>query len=108
MTERRFAIVTTTLGNAAEAKAMARWLLEARLAACVQITPIESVYRWEGAIEEAAEVLLSCKIATADFPAVRDAISSRHGYDLPEVVMTPIDAGSAAYLDWLARETERS
>ena len=60
-----------------------------------------SVSRWEGKIEEAAEHLLLCKIATADFAAVEAAIRVRHGYDVPEIVITGIAEGSAAYLAWL-------
>lgn len=96
------AIVTTTLGDAEAAKAMARALVEARLAACVQIMPVASVYRWHGKVEEAAEHLLVCKIVAADFPAVEAAIRGRHGYDVPEIVMTPIAAGHAPYLAWIA------
>ena len=96
-----FGMVSTTVGSETEARAMARALVEARLAACVQIMPVASVYRWEGKIEEAAEHLLLCKIATADFAAVEAAIRVRHGYDVPEIVITGIAEGSAAYLAWL-------
>ena len=97
-----FAIVTTTLGDAEAARAMARALVEARLAACVQILPIESVYRWEGVVETAPEHMLVCKIVAADFLAVEAAIRVRHRYDVPEIVMTEIAAGHAPYLDWIA------
>lgn len=97
----RFAIVTTTLGDADAARAMARALVEARLAACVQILAVDSVYRWEGVVETAPEQMLVCKIVAADFPAVEAAIRVRHGYDVPEIVMTPISAGHAPYLDWI-------
>ena len=72
---------------------LARALVEARLAACVQIVPIESVYRWDGVVECACEWLLLCKIVAADFPLVTAAISARHSYDVPEIVMMPIDEG---------------
>ena len=98
-------MVSTTVGSEAEARATARALVEARLAACVQITPVASVYRWDGLVEEAAEHLLLCKIAAADFSAVEAAIRARHGYDVPEIVMVEIAAGSAAYLAWLAEAT---
>ena len=96
-----FAIVTTTVGSEVEARAMARALVEARLAACVQITPVASLYRWQGRLEEAAEHRLDCKIAAAHFPAVEAAIRARHGYDVPEIVMVAIAAGSEPYLAWL-------
>ncbi len=86
---------------------MARALVEARLAACVQIMPVASVYRWDGRIEEAAEHLLLCKIATVDYAAVEAAIRERHGYDVPEIVMTAIAEGSARYMAWLAEAVRR-
>lgn len=100
-------MVSTTVGSEADAKAMARALVEARLAACVQIMPVTSVYRWEGSLEETAEHLLLCKIAAADFAAVEAAIRTRHGYDVPEIVLTEIAAGSAPYLDWLREGVKR-
>ena len=101
------AIVSTTVGSGTEAKAMARALVETRLAACVQILPVTSVYRWEGEIEEAVEHLLLCKIAASDFAAVEAAIRRQHGYDVPEIVMVAITAGSAPYMTWLAKAVER-
>ena len=100
--------MTTTLGSSDAAKALARALVEARLAACVQIMPIDSIYRWDGEIENAPERLLTCKIVAADFPAVEAAIRERHAYDVPEIVMTPIAAGHAPYLDWVAASCARA
>ena len=105
--EATFAVVTTTAPSAEEAKALARTLVEARLAACVQILPMESVYRWDGAIEEAREWLLVCKIKADDFATVEAAILERHSYGTPELVMTPITRGSEAYLSWIAVSTTR-
>ena len=100
-----FAIVSTTVASADDANDLARALVEARLAACVQIMPVRSVYRWDGAVEEASEHLVLCKIATEAFAAVEEAIRGRHSYDLPEVVMTRIEAGSQPYLAWMADMT---
>ena len=100
-------MVTTSVGDREAAEALAQMLVEARLAACVQIMPIESVYRWRDAIETAAEFLLFAKIRAADFTAVEAAIRARHDYDLPEIIAVPIVRGSAAYLDWLIASTER-
>lgn len=102
-----FAIVSTTVGSDAAAKDLARALVTARLAACVQILQVESVYRWDDAVETAAEWLLLCKIAAADFAEVTAAIRVRHSYDVPEIVMTSIEAGTPPYLDWLAATTRR-
>lgn len=85
---------------------MARLLVERRLAACVNIvTPVRSIYRWQGAIEEATEWLLIIKSSRARFAELAEAIRAEHSYELPEVVALPIVEGSAAYLAWLNAET---
>jgi periplasmic divalent cation tolerance protein len=101
MTDKR--IVLTTAGTKEEAQKMARALVERRLAACVNIVgPIESVYRWEGKVETAAEFLLVIK-TTADATArVGPAVRELHSYELPECVVLTIEAGSEKYLDWIA------
>lgn len=102
-----FLMVTTTLPGPDEARALAHTLVEARLAACVQILPIESVYRWQGAVESAAEHLLLCKVRADDYAAVESAIRERHPYDVPEIVAVAITAGAQPYLDWLGASTAR-
>ena len=102
-----YAIVSTTIGGEAEARTLARTLIEQRLGACVQILPITSVYRWDGAVEEASEQLLLCKIADTDYPQVEAAIRAVHPYDVPEIVMTPITAGHAPYFAWLDEAVRR-
>ena len=96
-----YAIVLTTCDDRALAKTIARALVERQLAACVQILPIESVYTWEGKIEEAAELLLFCKIKRVDYDDVATAIRALHTYATPELVLLPIEAGSADYLAWI-------
>ncbi len=86
---------------------MARALVEAKLAGCVQIVPIASVYRWGGAVAEAEEHLLLCKIAASDFGAAEAAIRRQHSYEVPEIVMTPLTGGHHPYLDWLRAATAR-
>ncbi len=103
----RFAVVSTTVSGADEAKVLARLLVGSRLAACVQITPVESIYRWDGAVEDASEMLLLCKIVAADFPAVEAAIRVRHSYEVPEIIMMPIAAGHEPYLAWIGASTAR-
>ena len=100
-------LVTTTVGGVDAARALGRALVEARLAASVQMLPIESIYRWEGDVESAAEHLLICKIRTADYPEVEAEIGAHHTYDVPEIVAVPIAAGSPGYLAWLAEATAR-
>ena len=98
-------VITTTV-SADDARRIAGALVERRLAACVQIVgPIESIYRWEGKIESAAE--FQCWIKTREelYARVEQAIRELHTYDVPEILAVPVMQGSAAYLDWLARET---
>ena len=100
-----FLIVTTTVEGPGEAKSLARSLVEERLAACVQTLPIESAYRWQGAVATASEHLLICKIRATDYPAVEKMIQAKHAYEVPEIVAVPIVTGSTAYLAWLTEST---
>lgn len=95
-------LVLTTTGSKEEAEKIARALVERRLAACVNIVPqIQSVYRWEGKIEQAEEYLLLIKTFGTAFDQVRDAIKELHSYQLPECLSFAIDGGSMAYLKWI-------
>ena len=101
-------VVFMTAANGEEATRLADMLVGAQLAACVQILPeIESVYRWQGNIERASEVLLLVKTTRARFEELEREVRALHSYDTPEIVAVPIVAGSAAYLDWLNRATAR-
>lgn len=96
-------IVLTATGSQEEAQKIAHALVESRLAACVNIVPqIESVYRWQGKVESAAEWLLVIKTQASLFEQVRDAVKELHSYELPECVMLEIAAGSSEYLQWIA------
>lgn len=100
MTDAR--VVFTTAADAAEAEKIARALVERRLAACVNILPqVRSIYRWQGKVEDAAELLLIVKTTAAQFSAVREAISELHSYDVPECICLSISDGSPDYLRWL-------
>lgn len=95
-------VVLTTAGAGFDARALARTLVEARLAACVNIVPrIDSVYRWEGRIEEDAEQLLIIKTSDVRVSALGDELLRLHPYDVPEFVVIPIGETSDAYGAWL-------
>lgn len=95
-------ILLTTVDDAAIAKQLARQLVEMRLAACVnQIERVHSTYRWEGKIEEADEILLIVKTAAERIPAVKEAIARLHPYQVPEILVLPVEDGSDSYLAWL-------
>ena len=97
-----FIQVTTTTGNKADAELIALKLVEARIAACVQIVgPIESIYRWKGKIETAVEWLCLIKSRAENYGAIEQTILSLHPYETPEIVAAAITGGSRAYLDWL-------
>ncbi len=88
-----------------QALEIANALVEARLAACVNISSaIRSVYRWQGVIERADEVLLIIKTTEERFPALRDRIQELHPYDTPEIIALPVTAGSEKYLTWLREQ----
>jgi periplasmic divalent cation tolerance protein len=100
-------IVYTTCSDPLEAEKLARRLIEARLAACVNVIPsIVSYYRWQGKIENSAEVLLLIKTARARVDAVRVELEKSHSYELPELIVAPIVDGSVNYLAWLEKELE--
>jgi periplasmic divalent cation tolerance protein len=95
-------IVITTAGSHTEARRIADVLLERRLAACINLVPgVESVYRWEGKVEESEEWLMLIKTTSAAFERVRDAIRELHSYKLPECACIPIDCGIPDYLKWI-------
>jgi periplasmic divalent cation tolerance protein len=98
--------VVTTAPSADEARRIATALVEERLAACVQIVgPIESIYRWQGKVETAAEWQCWIKTRRQQFDSVEAAIRRLHSYELPEILAMPIAAGSEQYLKWLSHET---
>lgn len=100
MTDKR--IVLTTAASAEEARKIARHLVERHLAACVNIVPqIQSIYRWQGAVEEAREWLLIVKTTAAAFGQVRQAIAEIHSYEVPECICLTVEDGSPAYLEWI-------
>lgn len=98
-------IVLCTCGDRDEAARIAQALVDAHLAACVNILPgITSVYRWQGKVEEANEVLLFAKTTLERFPGLRDRITKLHSYGTPEIIAVPIAEGSEKYLRWLGEQ----
>jgi periplasmic divalent cation tolerance protein len=102
-------LVMSNCGTAEEAGKVARALLDARLAACVNIVPgVLSLYHWQGAIEEAAEWTLLIKSTRAHFSALCSELRRVHSYQVPEIIALPIVDGDASYLEWIERETTQS
>jgi periplasmic divalent cation tolerance protein len=101
--------VVTTTATPDEARRIARQLIERRLAACVQIDgPVESWYRWEGAVETSQEFRCTIKTRAALYPEVESLIRDLHSYEEPEVLASKIREGSASYIQWVLDETSVS
>jgi len=95
-------VILVTAPSLKEARKIARGLVEDRLAACVNVTaPVESIYRWQGKIENSRERLLVIKTAREIFAEVEAAIRKLHSYTNPEIICLPIVDGSREYLDWV-------
>jgi periplasmic divalent cation tolerance protein len=95
--------VLTTVESEAEAERIAAALVDRRLAACVQVLgPITSRYRWQGKVEEAREWQCLAKTESERFEQVEAAIRELHSYEEPEIIATPIIAGSKGYLAWVS------
>jgi periplasmic divalent cation tolerance protein len=108
-----FRVVFVTCANKAEAKKVARAVVEQRLAACVNIAtaPVESIYRWKEKVETAREYLLIMKSIEKCLPELQRAVKDIHSYDVPEFIVLPVESGSKDYLDWVSegvQSTERS
>lgn len=102
-------VVFSNCGSEEEAKRVARALVEAKVAACVNIVPgIRSVYRWKGAVEEESEWMLVIKSSRPLFTRLQAEIRRVHSYDLPELVALSVVDGSQEYLGWLDSELTRS
>jgi periplasmic divalent cation tolerance protein len=101
-----FLQVTTAAGSREEAERISAALVERRLAGCVQIIgPVRSVYRWQGNVQQAEEWLCLVKTIREQYAAVEAAIRELHSYECPEIIATAVEAGSAAYLEWLRAQT---
>ncbi|SRR5574343_601990 len=99
-------LVLTNCPDEATANAIALALVEEKFAACVNILPrVQSVYRWQGAVESASEIPLLIKSTVGRYAELEAAIRARHPYDVPEIIALPITQGLPAYLNWVATET---
>jgi periplasmic divalent cation tolerance protein len=101
----RFRVVLITAPRGGKAEALAKGLVAARLAACVNVVPgVVSHYRWKGKTQRGAESLLVAKTSAAKLPALKRWIAARHPYEVPEVLALDVEDGSTPYLKWLAGE----
>ncbi len=99
-------VVLVTAPSQEKAAELAHALVGEKLAACVNIVPgLRSIYRWEGAVEDAAEVLMLCKTTADRFDALHQRVLALHPYQVPEVVKLDVSAGHLPYLDWVRDST---
>ena len=99
-------LVYMTAGSPEEARRIGRELVEARLAACVNVIEnMTSIYWWNGSVEEGAEAVLIAKTEAARIDALTERVKALHSYDCPCVVALPIVAGNSDFLNWIAAET---
>src|SRR3954469_24671242 len=98
-------MILTTAPTREEAASIAKLLIDEKLAACVQILPIESFYFWQGKTQNEPETLLLIKTRTALFETAIARIKAVHSYTVPEIVAMPFSAGFAGYLNWIGEVT---
>jgi periplasmic divalent cation tolerance protein len=99
--ESSYIIVLTTVGSEAQGEKLARSIVDAGLAACVQIQAIRSVYKWKGEVCAEPEFLLMIKTAERQYASLEQHIKANHSYETPEIVKLPITGGSREYLAWI-------
>ena len=101
-----YVVIFITAANKKEAARIGQYLVKNKLAACVNITKeIQSVFRWQGKVDRAKEVLLVVKTKKSLVTRLIRKVQSIHSYDLPEIIALPIIAGSKKYLDWINAST---
>jgi periplasmic divalent cation tolerance protein len=97
-------VVLVTASSSAQARRIARRLLQSKLAACVNMIPVESMFLWKGEIQEEEEVLMVIKTRSEAFDELMNAVKSMHTYDTPEIIGMPVVMGSREYLKWIDDE----
>lgn len=97
--------VYVTAGTEEEAAGIGRTLIEERLAACVNILPANSIYRWEDTVEQDSEVVMFVKTRSSFSEKVIERIKSLHSYEVPCIVVLPIQQGNPDYLQWIEEST---
>lgn len=102
-----YGIVLVTAGSETEAETIATQLVEARLAACVSLTPIRSIYVWKGEVHRDPEWQLVIKTDLRQYDRLEAKIRELHSYEVPEMIALPIVCGSASYLNWIAEQLGR-
>jgi periplasmic divalent cation tolerance protein len=95
-------IVSTSTDSEASARAIARTVVDERLAACAHVMPVTSIYRWRGNVEEQAEWVCQCKTTSERIETLTARIRALHTYEVPEIITVPVLSGYVPYLQWVA------
>lgn len=97
-----YCIILTTFSEEKNGRRIIDTLIEKRLAACIQVIPIQSFYRWQGEVNRDNEQLMLIKTKQSLYVEVEKFILTQHAYEIPEVVLLPIEHGFAGYLEWIS------
>ncbi|NJN23142.1 MAG: divalent-cation tolerance protein CutA [Acaryochloridaceae cyanobacterium RL_2_7] len=97
-----YRVVLVTAPNESEAESLAGDLLSKKLAACVNIFPVQSTYLWEGKVQCDREYQLIIKTTAERFQMIEQRILELHSYEVPEIISLPVQQGSSSYLSWIA------
>jgi periplasmic divalent cation tolerance protein len=103
-----YRLAITSCPSMAEAESLAAKIIEAKLAACINIVPgVLSLYEWRGKLEKEQELLLLIKTRSEGIPELEKLIQASHSYELPELIAVPIEQGLAPYLDWIDAQLDK-
>lgn len=99
-----YIIIKSTFANKKEAEKIAKKIIEEKLAACIQISKIESYYRWNNKIENSNEYKIEIKTLRKNYKKIEELIIKNHKYEIPEIISHKINKGSKKYLNWIKKE----
>jgi len=102
----KYALIITTTNSKKNAKKIIKTLLKKKLAACIQVFPMESFYTWEGKVNQDKEFILFIKSTKKLYDQIEKVILKKHIYTTPEIIQIPIQKGASAYLSWISEVTK--
>ncbi|MFP4473099.1 MAG: divalent-cation tolerance protein CutA [Candidatus Omnitrophota bacterium] len=103
-----YIVVFVTCKDPVQARMISEALIDGRLAACANIVSnVESIFRWQGAVESGQETLLILKTRQKLFDQLCSCVKENHSYDVPEIIALPIISGDEVYLKWLKEESDQ-